>query len=115
MNTVWHRWQITDVGFYYDLNRNKNPYEDDEKLRWDGNDPAKPQPSEFSILRQHPKGNVLYILAHVSSATITTSDAKVTVWLRTSVTAPKGIKVTLHYSEPCPQGYHFHKPFGLLC
>ncbi|MFA0783266.1 MAG: hypothetical protein YYHSYBAR_001657 [Candidatus Fervidibacter sacchari] len=42
INSEWHKWQITDVGFYYDLNRNGNPYEDSEKLRWDGNDPTKP-------------------------------------------------------------------------
>ena len=114
INSKWHKWQITDVGFYYDLNGNGNPYEDDEKLREDGNDPASPQPGEFSILRQQPDGNVLYILAHVSSPTVPPHDAKVTVWLRTSVSDPKGIKVTLHYSGACPQGdgYHFHKPFG---
>jgi hypothetical protein len=36
------------------------------------------------------------------------------IWLRTSATDQKGIKVTLRYSGACPQGngYHFHKPFG---
>ena len=115
INSEWHRWQITDVGFYYDLNGNGNPYEDDEKLRYDGNDPANPQPGEFSILRQQPEGNVLYILAHVASAKIPPPNAKVTVWLKTSATDQKGIKVTLHYSGACPKGnnrYHFHKPLG---
>jgi hypothetical protein len=115
INSDWHKWQITDVGFYYDLNGNGNPYEDSEKLRWDGSDPVKPQPGEFSILRQQPEGNVLYILAHVESVTVPPPDAKVTVLLRTSATNQKGIKVTLHYSGACPQGnnrHHFHKPFG---
>jgi hypothetical protein len=114
INSEWHKWQITDVGFYYDLNGNGNPYEDSEKLRWDGNDPSNPKPGEFSILRQQPGGNVLYILAHVESPKVPPPDAKVVVWLRTSATDQKGIKVTLRYSGACPQGngYHFHKPFG---
>jgi len=115
INSEWHKWQITDVGFYYDLNGNGNPYEDSEKLHWDGNDPSNPKPGEFSILRQQPEGNVLYILAHVESPKVPPPDAKVVVWLRTSATDQKGIKVTLRYSGACPQGnnrYHFHKPFG---
>jgi len=115
MNAEWHKWQITDVGFYYDLNGNKNPYEDSERLRWDGDDPKNPKPGEFSILRQQPEGNVLYILAHVSSPTFPPSDLKVTVLLRTSATDQKGIRVTLYYRRACPQGnnrHHFHKPFG---
>ncbi|GBC99529.1 hypothetical protein HRbin17_02054 [bacterium HR17] len=34
--------------------------------------------------------------------------------LKASITNPKGIKVTLHYSGACPQGngYHFRKPYG---
>ena len=115
INSEWHKWQITDVGFYYDLNGNGNPYEDSEELRWDGNDPSNPKPGEFSILRQQPEGNVLYILAHVESPKVPPPDAKVVVWLRTSATDQKGIKVTLRYSGACPQGnnrYHFHKPFG---
>jgi hypothetical protein len=115
INSEWHKWQITDVGFYYDLNGNGNPYEDSEKLRWDGNDPSNPKPGEFSILRQQPEGNVLYILAHAESPKVPPPDAKVVVWLRTSATDQKGIKVTLRYSGACPRGnnrYHFHKPFG---
>jgi len=114
MNAEWRKWQITDVGFYYDLNGNGNPYEDQEKLKWDGNDPSNPQPGEFTILRQQPEGNVLFILAHISSPDPPPSNAKVVVMLKTSVTDQKGIKVTLHYSGACPQGngYHFHKPYG---
>ena len=114
MNAEWRKWQITDVGFYYDLNGNGNPYEDIEKLRWDGNDPSNPQPGEFAILRQQPEGNTLFILAHVASDSPPPSNAKVVVMLKTSVTDPKGIKVTLHYSRACPQGngYHFRKPYG---
>jgi hypothetical protein len=65
-------------------------------------------------LKRKPEGNVLYILAHAESPKVPPPDAKVVVWLRTSATDQKGIKVTLRYSGACPQGngYHFHKPFG---
>ncbi|MCS7193255.1 MAG: hypothetical protein NZ937_09795, partial [Armatimonadetes bacterium] len=114
LNAEWQKWQITEVGFYYDLDGDGNPYEDHEKLRWDGNDPKNPQPGEFSILRQQPQGNILYILAHVTSHSQPPANSKVVVMLQTSATDPKGIKVTLHYSGACPQGngYHFRKPYG---
>ena len=68
-----------------------------------------------AFLRRKPEGNVLYILAHISSPTVPPTDAKVMVLLRTSETDRKGIRVTLHYSGACPQGNnrcYFHKPFG---
>jgi hypothetical protein len=111
VNAKYEGYKISDVGFYYDLDRDGN-YEDDEKLKWDGEDPEHPKPGEFSILRQEPPGDRLHILAHVDSPAPLPRNAKAEVRLRTSVSDTKGIKVTLHYREKCPKypnKYHFCK------
>jgi hypothetical protein len=115
LNAAIYKGEIVEVGFYSDLDGDGNPYEDDEKLQWDGKDPANPKSGEFAILRQQPPGNILYILAHVRSPNPPPDGAKVKVRLKSSVTEPKGIKVTLQYSGNCPQRegqYHFRKPCG---
>jgi hypothetical protein len=111
VNAKYEGYKISDVGFYYDLDRDGN-YEDDEKLKWDGEDPEHPKPGEFSILRQEPPGDRLHILAHVDSPAPLPRNAKAKVRLRTSVSDTKGIKVILHYREKCPKypnKYHFCK------
>ena len=110
LNAVTHQMAVEDIGFYLNAN-----YNDSEKLRWDGQDPERPGPCEFAILRQQPDGNALYIMAHVKASRQPPRNAVVTARLFTSVSDTRGIHVTLRYAGRCadkPNHYHFHRPRG---
>lgn len=124
---VW-RGTVKEIGFYlsdYVCQRHFNNITYNAKLRWDwakdipgrsGEDAAtNPLNHEFAILRQQPPGEVLYLMAHVEALAPPPPGAKITVWLRTTQSDRKGIRVWLPYSAPCPfrpNQYHFRKPYG---
>ncbi len=98
---------VTEVGFYL-------PGDYTKKLNYKGANAASPQDHEFAILRQEPGGNQLYILAKVRASQLPTTDSRVQVRVKTSVTDTTGILVNLSYSgaDPQPNIYHFRKPNG---
>ncbi len=110
LNAVTYQPAVTDIGFYLNAT-----YNDNQKLKWDGGDPASPGAYEFAILRQEPGGNKLYIMAHVKASRCPPAVASVQAWLVTSASDRASIPVRLQYGRPCPSRpgeYHFYRPIG---
>jgi len=126
---IW-KGKVKEIGFYlrdYECHKEWNGHPYNSKLRWDwatdlssagrtGEQAAtNPLEHEFTILRQQPPDNTIYLMAHVETDTPPPPDAKIPIWLRTTKSDQKGIRVWLSYSAPCPyrsNQYHFRKPYG---